>query len=271
MSAKLLLAGCGKMGSAMLAGWLDRGVAPGDVTIVEPSIAYGDDLKARYGVSVVNDADDIDSAFKPDVIIFAVKPQVMDAVVPAYTKFSDSGAVFLSIAAGRTIASFVQVLGAAPIVRAMPNTPAAIQKGITVCCPNDKVSPQQQRQCHELLEAIGEVAWVDDEALIDPVTAVSGSGPAYIFLLAEAMAAAGEKAGLPADLSAKLARATVAGAGCLLGESAEDAATLRHNVTSPNGTTAAALEVFMDEVDGWQKVVDRAIQAATNRSRELAS
>ena len=259
------------MGSAMLAGWLERGVAPSDVTIVETSVEQGDVLNARYGVSVVSDPKDIDSAFKPDVVILAVKPQMMDAVVPGYKKFSSYGAVFLSIAAGRTLTSFANILGDAAIVRAMPNTPAAIQKGMTVCCPNDKVSPEQQRQCHTLLEAVGEVAWVDDEGLIDAVTAVSGSGPAYIFLLAEAMAAAGVKAGLPAELSAKLARATVAGAGALLGESTEDAATLRHNVTSPGGTTAAALEVFMDEVDGWQPVIDAAIQAATDRSKELAS
>ena len=176
----------------------------------------------------------------------------------------------LSIAAGRTIAGFETHLPAGTsVVRAMPNTPAAVARAITVCCPNAQVTPRQRATCTALLEAIGDVAWVADEALIDPVTAVSGSGPAYVFYLVEALAAAGVKAGLPADLAMLLARRTVAGSGELLHRSDLAAEQLRRNVTSPNGTTHAALQVLMAP-DGLQPVMDRAIAAATRRSRELA-
>ena len=194
----------------------------------------------------------------------------MDAVVPLYVRYAGAGPVFLSIAAGKTIALFERHLGpAAAIVRAMPNTPAAVGRGITVCCANARVSAPQRSLCRELLEAVGEVAWVEDEALLDPVTGVSGSGPAYVFLLVEAMTEAGTAAGLPAALAARLARATVAGAGELLHQADEQAATLREAVTSPGGTTQAALAVLMG-AEGWQDAITRAIAAATERSRELA-
>jgi pyrroline-5-carboxylate reductase len=263
---KVLLVGCGKMGSAMLAGWLERGLDAGSV-VVEPGAA----AKAEFGsrLSVVDAVEDIPAGFAPDVVVLAVKPQVMAQVVPAYARFT--GATFLSIAAGKTIGFFQGLLGeGAAIVRAMPNTPAAVRRGITVCCANARVDLARKAACQDLLEAVGEVGWVEDEALIDAVTAVSGSGPAYVFLLAEAMAAAGIAQGLPEELAVRLARATVSGSGELLRQSADSAAQLRINVTSPGGTTAAALSVLMDEAAGVPAVMARAVEAAVKRSKELA-
>jgi len=267
---KILLAGCGKMGAAMLEGWLDQGVAGADVVVVDPAAATHDAFGGR--VAVVGRAEDVDPAFRPDVVVLAVKPQVMAEVAPAYRRFADSsagGAVFLSIAAGKTLAFFAGLLGEAAIVRAMPNTPAAVRRGMTVAVANDAVSDAQRGLCDGLLAAIGQVAWVEEEGLIDAVTAVSGSGPAYVFLMAEALAQAGREAGLPDELAAALARATVSGSGELLRQSAESAAALRQNVTSPGGTTAAALAVLMAD-DGLQPLMTRAVQAAAARSRELA-
>ncbi|KIL97358.1 Pyrroline-5-carboxylate reductase [Paramagnetospirillum magnetotacticum MS-1] len=260
---KILLVGCGKMGSAMLAGWLERGTSPGDVVVVEPSCP---DLGS---VRVVASHAAIPEGFVPHVVIFAVKPQVMADVVPPYARFGTS--LFLSIAAGKTIAFFRSLLGPdAVIVRAMPNTPAAVRRGITVCCAEASVPAQARDLCGSLLEAVGEVGWVDDEALMDVVTAVSGSGPAYIFLLAEAMEAAGLAQGLPPALAERLARATVAGAGELLRLSSETTQQLRQNVTSPGGTTAAALAVLMAEKNGIPGLMSEAVAAATRRGRELA-
>lgn len=265
MSLSILLVGCGKMGGAMLSGWLDRSLRAEDVVVVEPG-------GAELPVKVVAAADSVPEGFRPDVVVLAVKPQVMDDVLPAYARFAEDGAVFLSIAAGRTLASFERLLGeGAAIVRAMPNTPAAVGRGITVCCPNGAVGPAMRDQCTMLLEAVGQVAWVEDEGQMDAVTAVSGSGPAYVFLLAETLARAGEAAGLPASLAAQLARATVCGAGELMYRCGDDEpAQLRQNVTSPNGTTAAALDVLMAD-DGLAALMERAVAAAARRSKELAS
>lgn len=264
MSLSILLVGCGKMGGAMLSGWLEKSLRAEDVVVVEPG---GADLPVR----VVGDADSIPADFRPDAVVLAVKPQMMADVLPAYCRFVCPETVFLSVAAGRTIESFRAILGdEAAIVRGMPNTPAAVSRGITVCCANDKVGAAMRDRCTMLLEAVGQVAWVEDEAQMDAVTAVSGSGPAYVFLLAEAMAQAGEKAGLTPNLAALLARATVCGAGELLYRSAEEPATLRKNVTSPNGTTAAALDVLMAE-DGLAALMEKAVAAAARRSKELAS
>jgi pyrroline-5-carboxylate reductase len=179
--------------------------------------------------------------------------------------------VFLSIAAGKTLGYFAARLGhAAKIVRSMPNTPAAVRQGITVATAAASVTAAEKTRCHALLEAVGQVLWADDEALMDPVTALSGSGPAYVFLLVEAMAEAGVKAGLPADMAMQLARATVVGSGELLKQSPEPASQLRVNVTSPGGTTAAALQVLMATTDGIQPVFDKALAAASHRSKELA-
>ena len=270
MPETLLLAGCGKMGGALLAGWLDQGVAGAEITVVEPDSGTAQAIRDRHTVTVIENADEIPEGLAPGVVVFAVKPQAMDDVVPAYARFAGGDTVFLSIAAGKTIAYFEDRLGAeAAIVRAMPNTPAAVGRGITVVCANAHARHGQVERCEGLLEAVGEVARIGDEGLMDAVTAVSGSGPAYVFLLAECMAEAGAEAGLPAELSDKLARATVAGAGELLRQASESASLLRKNVTSPGGTTAAALEILIAD-NGVQMLMTRAIAAAAKRSRELA-
>jgi pyrroline-5-carboxylate reductase len=263
----LLLVGCGKMGGAMLEGWLQRRIVD-RVVIVEPHAASTAAFRGRPGVAIHADLGTI-GAFAPGVVVFATKPQVMEAVVPAYRRLAGPRTVFLSIAAGRTISFFEEHLGVVPVIRAMPNTPAQVGRGITVACPNRHVDAQQRALADTLLAAVGEVGWVDDEALIDAVTAVSGSGPAYVFLLAECLAEAGTAAGLPRELAVRLARATVSGAGELLHRSSEPAATLRQNVTSPGGTTAAALQILMAD-DGLRPLLIKAVAAAARRSRELA-
>ena len=261
----ILLVGCGKMGSALMAGWIDRGTSPESIFVVDPAAAA-----LPVGVSGGGSIDDIPQNFLPSVVVLAVKPQVMDAVVAPYVKLVVPETVFLSIAAGRNVASFEALLGAdAGIVRAMPNTPAAVGRGITVLFANTLVSAAQRLSCETLLSAVGKVAWIDEEAHMDAVTGVSGSGPAYVFHLVEAMAQAGIAAGLPSDLAMTLARETVAGSGELLAQSDESAATLRENVTSPGGTTAAALDILMAD-DGLAKLMTAAILRATERSRELA-
>ncbi len=261
----ILLVGCGKMGSALMEGWIDRGTPPETIFVVDPATP---DLPG--GVAGGSAMSDIPEGFSPSVVVLAVKPQVMEEVAGPYRALVAPGTVILSIAAGRNIASFETLLGGeAAIVRAMPNTPAAVGRGVTVLCANDHVSTPQRELCEGLLAAVGKVAWIEDEALMDAVTGVSGSGPAYVFHLVEAMAEAGVAAGLPADLSMTLARETVAGGGELLARSPEAASTLRENVTSPGGTTAAALEVLMSG-DGLTELMTRAIRAATDRSRELA-
>jgi pyrroline-5-carboxylate reductase len=265
----LVLAGAGKMGGALLAGWLARGLAPGDVVVQDPSPAPEvADLLARHGMTSTPAAEPRERP--PAVLVLAVKPQAMDAVLAPLGRLVGPATLVLSIAAGRTIASLARHLpeGTA-IVRAMPNTPAAIGRGITVGVANAHASASQIALAHELLAAVGEVGWVADEASMDAVTAVSGSGPAYVFLLAECLAAAGEAAGLDADLARRLARATVSGAGELLHRSDLDAAELRRNVTSPGGTTEAALAVLM-RADGLEPLLTEAVAAATRRGRELA-
>ncbi len=266
---KLLLVGCGKMGGAMLEGWLARGIAASDGVVAEPAEAI---RPKKPGLRVVASSAELSET--PDIVVLAVKPQSMDAVLPDLKRFADQGpnggSVFLSIAAGKTLGYFAGHLGkSAKVVRSMPNTPAAVRQGISVATAAPGVSAAEQRRCHELLEAVGQVLWVDDEALMDPVTALSGSGPAYVFLLVEAMAAAGAKLGLTPEMAMQLARATVAGSGELLKQSTEPAAQLRVNVTSPGGTTAEALKVLM-AADGIQPVFDKALSAAARRSKELA-
>lgn len=267
MSAALLLVGCGKMGGAMLAGW--KQADPGTrLVVVEP---FGAPKGLPADVQVVSDPAEIPADFQPDAIILAVKPQMMDQALPAYARYADR-ALFLSIAAGKTLDYFARHLGSgARIVRAMPNTPAAVGRGISALVANAPVDAAGRALAQELLAAVGEVAWVEDESLLDAVTAVSGSGPAYVFLLVEAMARAGEDAGLPTDLAMRLARATVMGSGELLRQSHESAEQLRRNVTSPKGTTEAALDVLMASgPTGMHDLLRRAIAAATARSRELA-
>ena len=266
----LLLAGAGNMGSALLAGWLQEGLAPAQIIVQDPGPPpRASELLAKHGL--VARAAITSLSEPPAVIVTAVKPQVMDEVLSRLAKLAGKATVVLSIAAGRTIAGFEKHLpkGTA-VVRSMPNTPAAIGRGITVGVPNAHVTPAQRAACDALLRAVGEVAWVDDEGLIDAVTAVSGSGPAYVFYLVECLADAAVKAGLAPALAQQLARATVAGSGELLRRSDLGADLLRQNVTSPGGTTYAALQVLMAEKGGLPDLMREAVAAATRRSRELA-
>ena len=267
----LLLAGAGNMGTAMLAGWLDGGLDPKQIIVQDPAPPpRGKELLAKHGIARAAH-DRRRCPQPPAVIVVAVKPQVMDEVFPPLARLAGKGTVVLSIAAGRTIAGFEKHLPqSTAVVRSMPNTPAAIGRGITVGVANAHVTPAQRATCDALLRAVGEVAWVDDEGLIDAVTAVSGSGPAYVFYLAECLAEAGIAAGLAPELAQKLARATVAGSGELLHRSDLGADTLRQNVTSPGGTTFAALQVLMAETGGLPELMRKAVAAATRRSRELA-
>jgi pyrroline-5-carboxylate reductase len=266
LSGTIVLCGAGKMGSAMLEGWLALGLDARNVAVIEPQPTHELATLTARGLRL-NPAQDAVGEVAAAVV--AVKPQVAPEVLPALAPFVGDATVVVSIMAGRTLAFLSEALPRAALVRAMPNTPAAIGRGITVAVANPAVTDPQRALVDTLLSAVGAVEWVADEALMDAVTALSGSGPAYVFLLAECMARAGTAAGLPPALAATLARATVAGAGELMHRSPLDAATLRQNVTSPGGTTAAALEVLM-AADGLAPLMTKAIVAATRRSRELA-
>lgn len=267
----LLLVGCGKMGAALLAGWLTSGLSHDSVRIVDPYKEAAHALvplldKSRFAANISA----LPKKFAPGYVILAVKPQMMDQVMAEITSVPGENSVFLSIAAGRTIGYFERHLGAdKAIIRAMPNTPAAIGKGISVACPNAQVSEEQKTVCHELLAAAGAVEWVERESLIDAVTAISGSGPAYVFHLVEALASAGEAIGLDRPLADKLALHTICGAGALLEQSEMDARQLRRNVTSPGGTTEAALDILMGD-EGLGKLMMKTVRAAQQRSKELA-
>jgi pyrroline-5-carboxylate reductase len=265
--APLLLIGGGRMGAAMLSGWLASGLDVAAVAVVEPFKGTRQALVANHpGLTVVSSIDAIPAS--PSVVILAVKPQVMDDVMAPLQPLQ--GTLFISIAAGKTLGYFESHLGAdRSIIRVMPNTPAAVGAGISVAVGNAQVSSENRALATALLGAVGMVEWVDDETLIDAVTAVSGSGPAYVFHLVEAMAQAGVDAGLGADLAMKLARQTVIGSGVLMTADDSDAGTLRQNVTSPGGTTQAALDVLMG--DGrLQALMTEAIAAAKKRSTELS-
>jgi len=265
INGTVVLAGAGKMGGAMLSGWLAQGLDAKRVLVVEPHPS--DEIRALVakGVRLNVPAPDAGSVA---AFVIALKPQAFREAAPALKPYLDVTTLVVSIMAGTTIASLAQALGGR-VVRAMPNTPAAIGRGIAVAVAAKNVSTAQREAADGLLRATGSVEWVEDEGLIDAVTAVSGSGPAYVFLLAEELARAGVAAGLPEALAARLARETVAGSGELLHRSDLDAATLRQNVTSPGGTTAAALQVLMGK-DGLQSLLTRAVAEATRRSKELA-
>lgn len=266
-SGTVVLQGAGNMGAAMLRGWLGLGLDPARVVVLEPSPS--DEIAALAGRGLrLNPPSG--GAAPAEAIVVAVKPQVAVDVMPALAPYTGPRSMLVSIMAGKTLA-FLRGAAApgAALVRAMPNTPAAIGRGITVAVAAGRLEPPAEALAGRLLSAIGSVVWVEDEGLMDAVTAVSGSGPAYVFLLAESLARAGVAAGLPEDLAMRLARETVAGAGELLHRSPLAAETLRRNVTSPGGTTAAALEVLM-AADGIDPVLVRAVAAATRRSRQLA-
>jgi len=265
LKGTIALAGAGKMGGAMLTGWLAGGLDAKRVVVIEPMPSPEIADLAAKGVRLNPSAQDTGTV---ETLVVAVKPQSFREAGAALKPFAGPATLVVSIMAGATIASISEICGGA-VVRAMPNTPAAIGRGITVAVAANNVSAAQRALADALLHAIGAVEWVDDETLMDAVTAVSGSGPAYVFLLAEELARAGVEAGLPAELATRLARETVAGSGELLRRSEASSATLRQNVTSPGGTTAAALEVLMG-ADGMQQLMIRAIAAATKRSKELA-
>jgi pyrroline-5-carboxylate reductase len=266
VAGTLVLVGAGKMGGALLQGWRTLGYPLGHIVVLDPDPPMDVRTLGPLGVRINPPASDIkDVAF----LVLAVKPQVAADVVPGLKAFVGPGTVAISVMAGRTLAFLQGALGPCAIVRSIPNTPAAIGRGITVAVANRKVTPAQRPVVQRLLAAVGAVEWVDDEGLIDAATAVSGSGPAYVFLLAESLARAGVAAGLPAELAARLAYVTVSGSGELMHQSALTAETLRQNVTSPGGTTAAALSILMAD-DGLDPLMRKAVAAATQRSKELA-
>lgn len=269
MTIRLILAGCGNMGYAMLSGWLNSGkLAPAETFVVEPNA----ELRSRaaaLGSRVASEVGGIPVDADPEVVVIAVKPQVIRDVTAGYRRFGNARTTFVSVAAGTSVATFTEILGSkTPIMRCMPNTPAAIGKGMMVLYSNDHVTEQAKDFVGDLLSASGEVTTIADEGLMDAVTAVSGSGPAYIFHFIECLTAAAENAGLPPKTAALLAMQTVYGAASLAAESREDPAVLRRQVTSPNGTTAAALAVLMGE-DRLKNLVTDAVEAAKLRSIEL--
>lgn len=261
----LVLLGCGKMGSAMLRGWLSSSLAHNGVHVVDPYPSGWLKDQAARGLHLNQTLPD-----RAGICVLAVKPQMMGEALPQLVALGNGATVFLSIAAGTTIASLEAVLGArSPVIRAMPNTPAAIGRGITALVGNSHVDDTAMTLAETLMQAVGQTVRLDSEADMDAVTAVSGSGPAYVFYLIETLAAAGVAQGLSPDLALKLAKATVGGAGQLAEDASEDPARLRINVTSPAGTTAAALDVLMDSDSGLSPLMEKAVAAATNRGREL--
>lgn len=264
----IVLVGAGNMGGAVLRGWLDNALDVSPIFVADPGLS--DDMVQLLDAHDISHGSSVPSDAKASVLVLAIKPQMMDRVLPSVLTCVDENTLIVSIAAGTTIAAIKSHIAKGLVVRAMPNTPAMIGRGITGVMSEDGLSDEGRQLITQLLSVCGPVEWIDDENTIDAVTAVSGSGPAYVFLLAEVMAQAGVKAGLKPELAMRLARETVSGAGELMRRSDDDASTLRQNVTSPGGTTAAALAVLMAEDDGMQNIFDRAILAAKTRSEELA-
>lgn len=259
----LVLLGCGKMGSAMLQGWLEGGLPAASVHVIDPKPS---DWLRGTGVNI-----NAELPAAPAVVLVAVKPQMMGEALPLLRAMGGGETLFVSVAAGTPIAHFEAVLGeGTPIIRAMPNTPAAIGRGITAIIGNSLVAPEQMDTAEALLKAVGDVVRLDNEEQINAVTGVSGSGPAYVFHMIECLAAAGEAQGLAPDLAMQLAKATVAGAGALAMEAGETPEQLRINVTSPNGTTQAGLDVLMDAQSGLPPLIRTTVAAATDRAKELA-
>lgn len=262
-----LLVGAGKMGGAMLSGWMAEGIDPSVVIVLDPkpSEEMANFLKDSGIRHVTTVPEDLTAA----IVLIAVKPQLMDVVLPGVKSAVGPDTLVLSVAAGTPVSKFRGAFGEVPICRCMPNTPAMVKRGITAVFPTEKVSEDQKSTVAQLLSAVGKVVWLDNEDQIDLVTGVSGSGPAYVFFLAEALSEAGRSAGLPEELAHELAVATVCGAGELMHQSGEHPSVLRQNVTSPNGTTAAALDVLMHS-EGLQPVMTEAVAAAVKRAKELA-
>lgn len=263
---EIVLVGYGNIGSAMLSGWLSTEVQ-------HVAVVRRQEVKQPcYGpnVSFYNHPDQIPSELAPAAIVFAIKPQQAGEILPDYSEFARRGSLMVSLMAGKSVSAIEAILGAgASIVRAMPNTPAALRRGFTVAYAGKNVTLAQKHLCGQLLAAVGDVAWAEDERALDPVTAISGGGPAYVFLLAELLEAAGVEQNLPRSLARRMARQTIIGAASLLAASDTDAAQLRRNVTSAGGTTERALQVLMAQA-AWPQSVSDAIAVATARSRTLA-
>lgn len=266
---KIAIAGCGKMGSAMVRAWLSSGIAS-HICILDPNGLPPELIGDNNITYCANEPIFLGHLESCDIMVIAIKPQTMNDFCAAIKTHLPRAITVLSIAAGQSIANFQSHFGQSqPIIRSMPNTPAAIGKGMSVACAAPPVNEQQKQMAHDLLAALGLVEWLDDETRLDAVTAVSGSGPAYVFYLIEALAEAGARAGLFPDLAMTLARQTVIGAAALAeSEDAIPAAQLRQNVTSPGGTTAAALEILMD--GRLQDVLAQSVEKACERSKELS-
>lgn len=271
LAGPILLVGCGKMGGALLDGWIAGGLDPKDAFVVEPDGDVRERVRDRLGVVAVAEAKALPEDLTPRAVVFAVKPQAMETTLPAFEKVVVGGPVVLSIAAGTAIARFEAAFGAGTaVVRAMPNTPAAIGQGASALIANGNASEEQKSLCFALMEAVGDAIWLDDEEQMHAVTAMSGGGPAYVFLLVECLARGGVANGLPEEMAMRLARATVVGSAALAGTNDLPVDELRRNVTSPGGTTEAALGVLMDDERGMGPLFERAVAAGSRRSRELA-
>jgi len=268
MDTNIILVGCGNMGQALLGGWLTRGVDRKCLRVVDREASAVSSAQS-LNVFANTELSKVLEGFNVDLVVFAVKPQNLEALLPAYRRLADSGTIFLSVAAGKPISFYEDILGKGVVfVRAMPNMPAAIHQGITVLCPNPNVQSSQRKLIGDLMAAIGEISWLEKEGMMNAVTAVSGSGPAYVFLLIEGLTKAGIEVGLEEKLAKQLAEATVAGAGAYAMQVESGAAELREQVTSPGGTTAAALEVLMGD-DAFNALLKKAVRAATDRGQEL--
>ena len=269
LSGKLVLLGAGKMGGAMMEGWLSAGIVPSQLVIFDPAPAK--EILTLIKNHSLSHNPDVGSLSNVEVILIAVKPQIMDEALSAVLPLKEQNPLVLSIAAGKTIANFEDQFGPqASVIRTIPNTPAAVGRGITAMAANGNVTEAQTSLAKTLLASIGDVVTVENENQIDAVTGLSGSGPAYVFYMTECLAKAGQAQGLAPELAMQLARATVEGAGELMRATGTEAAVLRKNVTSPNGTTHAGLEVLMAE-GGLQELMEKTVEAATRRSKELAS
>lgn len=266
----ILLVGCGKMGSALLGGFISKLFSPDQIVIVENDPKRTYDLNRKYGVKVIGAGDSIPSGFTPETVIFAVKPQIMADILPGFARICSKDTLFISIAAGKTTAFFEKYLGVNRfVVRCMPNLPALVGQGATVLYPNDSITKEHQRRAESLFAAVGECFWVEDEGLLDAVTAISGSGPAYVFHFMECLIDAGIELGLPKKLATSLACSTIRGSAQLAKVSDETPTVLKEQVTSPKGTTEAALEVLSGE-GGLSHILKKATRAAMERSKELA-
>jgi pyrroline-5-carboxylate reductase len=268
LTGTLVLVGAGKMGGAMLEGWLKAGADARKIVVIDPSPPP--EVKAMLDANAIRQNVTVSDITDAEVVLVAVKPQIMDEVLSPLRGLAVSKPLVLSVAAGKTIAMLAAHFGEkASIIRTIPNTPAAIGRGITAMTGNQHVTSTQMAMAEQLLSSIGEVVHVEREEQIDWATAVSGSGPAYIFFMTECLTAAGEKLGFSKDIATKLARATVSGAGELMRQSGIEATTLRQNVTSPKGTTYEALQVLMAD-DGLKPLMEKAVAAAARRSKELS-